>query len=185
MEPLPASGSSVHLLFVHVFGCRRTGWCDASSPPLVVLTRWVVARLLAVTALLALVLQARARGRGFCRLLGRLTQEYSSRSSPTPLGEGNDDRSSTFDSLDLDQDDSFKAVLRLIREFHSLEEPESVIPNWCKTSLAPVYGLQSQSSPALHLPLSPLLRSLLEDTKLGFGQVCGRPDRTWFPSRSR
>ena len=30
-------------------------------------------------------------------------------------------------------------------------------------SLAPVYGLQSESSPALHLPTSPLLESLIED----------------------
>ena len=66
--------------------------------------------------------------------------------------------------LDLDRDDSFLAVLRLIWEFHSMEEPASVALNRCKTSLAPVYGLQSESSPAFHLPLSPLLGSLLEDT---------------------
>ena len=49
-------------------------------------------------------------------------------------------------------------------DFHSLEEPASVAPNRCKTSLAPVYRLQSESSPTLHLPLSSLLRSLQEDT---------------------
>ena len=65
------------------------------------------------------------------------------RSSPSPLGAGDDDRSSTVNSLNLDQDDSFRAVLRLIREFHSLEEPASVAPNWCKTSLTPVFRLQS------------------------------------------
>ena len=47
-----------------------------------------------------------------------------------------------------------------------MEEPASVALNHCKTSLAPVYGLQSEFSPALYLPLSPLLRSLLEDTNL-------------------
>ena len=57
---------------------------------------------------------------------------------PAPSGAAEDDRSSTFDSVDLDQDDSFWAVLRLIREFHGMEEPASVALNWCKTSLAPV-----------------------------------------------
>ena len=90
--------------------------------------------------------------------------EYGGRSSPAPSGAAEDNRSSTFDSLDLDRDDSFRSVLRLIREFHSLEEPASVAPNRYKNSLAPVYGLQSESSPALHLPLSPSVQSLLEDT---------------------
>ena len=35
-----------------------------------------------------------------------------------------------------------------------MEEPASVAPNRCKTSLAPIYGLQSESSLALYLPLS-------------------------------
>ena len=85
---------------------------------------------------------------------------YGGCSSPSPSGAGDNDRSSTVDSLDMDRDDSFRAVLRLIREFHSLEEPASVASNRCKTSLAPVYGLQSESSSALHLPTSPLLQSL-------------------------
>ena len=89
---------------------------------------------------------------------------FDGRSSPAPSGAAEDDHASANDLLDLDRDDSFRAVLRLIREFHSMEEPTSVAPNRCKTSLAPVYGLQSESSPALHLPLSPLLGSLLEDT---------------------
>ena len=45
-----------------------------------------------------------------------------------------------------------------------MEEPASVAPNRRKTSRAPVYRLQSEPSPALHLPLSTLLRSLLEAT---------------------
>ena len=99
-------------------------------------------------------------------------------------------------SVDLDNDDSFRSVLRLIRDFHSLEEPASVAPNRCKTSLAPVYGLQSKSSPALHLPLSPLLRSLLEDTNSalskfvedqtvhGFLSVPGRRHRKYYRTSS-
>ena len=47
-----------------------------------------------------------------------------------------------------------------------MEEPASVAPNRCKTSLAPIYRLQSEPSLALHLPRSPLLQSLLEDTNL-------------------
>ena len=36
-------------------------------------------------------------------------------SSPSPLSAGDDDHSSTVDSLDLDWEDSFRAVLRLIQ----------------------------------------------------------------------
>ena len=73
------------------------------------------------------------------------------RSSPSPLGAEDDDRSSTVDSLYLDRDDSFLAVLRLIWEFHSLEKLASVAPNLCKTSLAPVFGLQSRVFPGSSL----------------------------------
>ena len=92
--------------------------------------------------------------------------EYGGRSSPAPLGAADDSRSSTFDSVNLDKDDSFRSVLCLIQDLHSLEEPASVAPNRCKTSLATIYGLQSESSPALHLPLSPLLRSRKTLTRL-------------------
>ena len=104
----------------------------------------MTARLLAVTALLALILRVRTRGHGLRWLLGRLA--WSMVVTLAPL-LWDDDRSSTFDSLDLDRDDSFRAVLHLIREFHSLEEPASVALKRCKTSLTPVYGLQSESSP--------------------------------------
>ena len=90
--------------------------------------------------------------------------EFAGLSSPAPSSAAEDDGASTSNSLDLDWDDSFRAVLRLIREFHSMEVPASVAPNRCKTFVTPVYGLQSESSPAFHLPLSPLLGSLLEDT---------------------
>ena len=62
------------------------------------------------------------------------------------------------------------AVVHLIQEFHSLEELAGVAPNRCKTSLALVYGLQSESFPAFHLPTSPLLQSLLEDTNLALAK---------------
>ena len=55
------------------------------------------------------------------------------------------------------------SVLSLIRKFHDMEEPAGIALNRCKPSLAPVYGLLSELSPALHLPTSPLLESLLED----------------------
>ena len=91
-------------------------------------------------------------------------------SSPATSGVAEEDRDSISGSVDLDRDDSFRSVLRLIREFHGLEEPASVASNRCKTSFAPIYGLQSESSPALHLPLSPLFSSLLEDTNLALAQ---------------
>ena len=51
---------------------------------------------------------------------GLSRQEYGGCSSPSPSGAGDDDRSSSFDSLDRDPDGSFWAVLRPIREFHGL-----------------------------------------------------------------
>ena len=69
-------------------------------------------------------------------------------SSPAPSGAGEDDRPDSVGSLDPERDDWFASVLSLIRDFHDMEEPAGVAPNRCKTSLAPVYGLQSESSPA-------------------------------------
>ena len=73
----------------------------------------------------------------------RSHSEYRGRSSPSPSGAADDDQGSVSGSVDLDQDDSFRNVLCLIREFPSMEELASVAPNQCMTSLAPIYGLQS------------------------------------------
>ena len=86
--------------------------------------------------------------------------------SPPPSGEADDDRSSTRDALDIDRDDSFRSVLALIRNFHSMEEPAGVPSARCKTSLASIYRLMSETSLAFHLPTSSLLQSLLDDTNL-------------------
>ena len=58
----------------------------------------------------------------------RSRSEYGGHSFPAPSGAADDDCSNTFDSVDLDKNDSFRSVLRLIRDFHSLEEPASVAP---------------------------------------------------------
>ena len=81
---------------------------------------------------------------------------FVGRSSPISSGAAEDNPTSTFDSVDLDRDDSFRAVLRLIWEVHSMEELASVAPNRCKTSLAPVYGLQSRVFPGSSLASFPL-----------------------------
>ena len=101
-------------------------------------------------------------------------------SSPPP-GEADDDRSSAPDSLDIDRDDSFRSVLALIRNFHSMEEPAGVPSARCKTSLASIYGLMSETSPAFHLPTFPLLQLLLDDTNLIFGG----PDCARFLARAQ
>ena len=85
------------------------------------------------------------------------------RRSPGPSGAADDDRSSTFESVDFGRDDSFRAVLALIREFHDMAEPATVPAARCKTSLASAYGLASETSPAFTLPVSPLLSTLLLD----------------------
>ena len=81
-----------------------------------------------------------------------------------------DDCSSAFESVDFDQDDSFRSVLALIRNFHAMEELAGVPSAWCKTSLASIYGLMSETSPAFHLPTSPLMRSLLDYTNLALSK---------------
>ena len=92
------------------------------------------------------------------------------RRSPSPSGVADDDRSSAFDTVDFDRDDSFRSVLGLIRNFHSMEEPVGIPSARCKTSLASIYGLMSETSPAFHLPTSPLVRSLLDDTNLALSK---------------
>ena len=72
--------------------------------------------------------------------------------------------------VDFDRDDSFRSVLGLIRNFHAMEEPAGTPSARCKTSLASIYGLMPETSPAFHLPVSPLVRSLLDDTNLALSK---------------
>ena len=114
------------------------------------------------------------------------------RRSPGPSGVADDDRSSTFESENFARDDSFRAVLGLIREFHDMVEPATVPAARCKTSLASAYGLMSETSPAFTLPVSPLLSTLLLDinsdlskfledqTVHGFLPVPGRRHRRYY-----
>ena len=116
----------------------------------------------------------------------------ASRRSPVPSGTVDNDRSSAFESVDFARDDSFRAVLGLIREFHDMAEPASVPAARCKTSLASAYSLMSESSPAFTLPVSPLLSTLLLDinsdlskfledqTVHGFLPVPGRRHRRYY-----
>ena len=90
-------------------------------------------------------------------------QSGTRRRSPGPSGVAEDDRSTTFESVDFAWDDSFRAVLGLIREFRDMAEPATVPGAHCKTSLASAYGLAADSYPAFSLPLSPLLSTLLMD----------------------
>ena len=118
------------------------------------------------------------------------------RRSPAPSEAADDDRSSAFESVDFDRDDSFRSVLGLIRSFHGMEEPADVPSARCKTSLASAYGLMSEVSPAFTLPASPLVRSLLDDTNLalskfledqtvhGFLPVPGRRHRRYYRTSS-
>ena len=123
-------------------------------------------------------------------------QSGGGRRSPAPSGVADDDRSSAFESVDFDRDDSFRSVLALIRSFHDMEEPAGVPSARCKTSLASAYGLMSEVSPAFTLPVSPLVRSLLDDTNLalskfledqtvhGFLPVPGRRHRRYYRTSS-
>ena len=92
------------------------------------------------------------------------------RRSPVPSGTADDDWSSAFESVDFARDDSFRAVLDLIRNFHGMEEPAGVPSARCKTSFASAYGLLLEVSPAFTLPASPLLRTLLADINLALSK---------------
>ena len=92
------------------------------------------------------------------------------RRSPSPSGVADDDWSSAFDTVNFDRDDSFRCVLGLIRSFHNMEEPAGIPSARCKASLASIYGLVSETSPTFHLPTSPLMRSLLDDTNLALSK---------------
>ena len=119
-------------------------------------------------------------------------QSGTRRRSPGPSGVADDDRSTTFESVDFARDDSFRAVLGLIREFHDMAEPATVPGAHCKTSLASAYGLAADSYPSFSLPLSPLLSTLLIDinsdlskfmedqTVHGFLPVPGRRQRRYY-----
>ena len=100
----------------------------------------------------------------------RYRSGFGGHRSPSPSGVADDDRSSAFDAVDIDRDDSFRSVLALIRNFHSMEEPAGIPSARCKTSLASIYGLMSETYPAFHLPTSPLMRSLLDDTNLALSK---------------
>ena len=120
------------------------------------------------------------------------SQSGTLRRSPGPSGVAEDDRSTTFESVDFARDDSFRAVLGLIREFHDMAEPATVPAARCKTSLASAFGLVADSYPSFALPLSPLLSTLLMDinsdlskfmedqTVHGFLPVPGRRQRRYY-----
>ena len=123
-------------------------------------------------------------------------QSGAGRRSPGPSGAADDDRSSTFESVDFARNDSFRAVLGLIREFNDMAEPAGVPAARCKTSLASAYGLMSETSPAFTLLASPLLTTLLADINLalskfledqtvhGFLPVPGRRHRRYYSTSS-
>ena len=123
-------------------------------------------------------------------------QSGAGRRSPGPSGAADDDRSTIFESVDFARDDSFRAVLGLIQEFHDMAEPAGVPAARCKTSLASAYGLMSETSPAFTLPASPVLSTLLADinfalskfledqTVHGFLPVPGRCHRRYYSTSS-
>ena len=80
------------------------------------------------------------------------------------MGEADDDCSSALDSLDVARDDFPGSP------GPHMEEPAGTPSARCKTSLASIYGLMSETSPAFRLPTSPLLRSLLDDNNLALSK---------------
>ena len=73
------------------------------------------------------------------------------------------ERSESLYSVDEERGDSFTSVLDLIRRFQNIEKPAGVIPSRGRTTVARTLGLQTEPSPALHLPPSDLLKALVDD----------------------
>ena len=126
----------------------------------------ILAPLLRVTA--RPILALRAGGRGHLQERSGIAQVLAVACPPRLRAR---QTTTILMPLDIDRDDSFRSVLALIRNFHSMEEPAGVTAARCKTSLASTYGLMSESSPAFHLPTSPLVRSLLDDTNLALSKL--------------
>ena len=74
---------------------------------------------------------------------------------PSSPREHEGDRTKSLYSVKEERDDSFTAVLNLIKRSHNLEKPARVAPSRGKTALAQTLDLQAEPSPALHLPSSP------------------------------
>ena len=83
----------------------------------------ILAPLQRVTARLVLDLRVGRRGR---------PRERSGHRSPSPSGVADEDRSSAFDTVDFDRDDSFWSVRGLILSFHNMEEPAGIPSARCK-----------------------------------------------------
>ena len=112
-------------------------------------------------------------------------QSGTRRRSPGPSGLADDDRSTTFESVDFARDDSFRAVLALIREFHDMAEPATVPGARCKTSLASAYGLAADFISGVLVAAFPLVIDTPDRHKLGLVQVYGGPDCARLSSRAR
>ena len=114
----------------------------------------VTAQCLAAPAPLSLVLWVWARVSWLRRALTGPAQSCAVDLPPSPSGAAEEDRDSVSGLVDLDRDDSLRTVLHLIWKLHSMQEPASVAPNRCKTSLAPIYGLQSKEGRPFRGPLA-------------------------------
>ena len=146
----------------------------------VVVALRVTARHLLVTALLSLVFRDWVRDRDLPQVLLSLALSMVV-NLPSLLWPWRTMTAlSTFGSVDLDRDNSFRSMLSPLLDFHSLEEPASVTPNWCKTP-ALVYGLQSVF-PGSSLASFPLTAVSPGTHSLGSGQVPGR--RPWMYHRT-
>ena len=102
-------------------------------------------------------------------------QSGARRRSPGPSGVADDDRSSTFESVDFARDDSFRAVLGLIREFHDMAEPATVLGLW--------YGGGFISG--VFVAAFPLVIDTPDRHQFGLVQVFGGPDRARVSARAR
>ena len=103
---------------------------------------------------------------GWMSRLSARAEHYRSgagRRSPSPSGVADDDLSSAFETVDFDRNDSFRSVLGLIRNFHAMEEPAGIPLARCKTSLASIYGLMSETSPAFRGVVVSALTSHVRD----------------------
>ena len=91
---------------------------------------------------------------------GPSASERPTRHWSSPQGEHEGERTESIYTVEEERDDSFTAVLDIIRRFHKLEKPTGVAPSRYKMPLAQMLSLQAEPYPALHLPTSPLVSTL-------------------------
>ena len=99
---------------------------------------------------------------------------------PSPRDFDND-RAESLASAEEEPDDSFTAVIDMVRAFHNIERPATAAPSHTATAFNQKRGLQNDPVPVLHLPTSPLLRGLIDDVNATLARLIEEQSNGFIP----